>query len=329
MAVQSLLNGECDVLVPGVVNESAAAQALGLQDQGLARLFIQPAAAWEQITLGISRVDGIPSPFASPQVRQAAALCMDRQALAGQVLDGLAQPAPGMLVPGHPAALPTGAGYDPAQAQELLQAAGWLDDGDPATPRTASGAAGFADGTPLRVVYLTAPDADRQAAANFAAAALAECGFQVEVVTQPFDAYLAAGPDGPVFGRTFDLAQFAWPAAGVESLCGLYLSSEIPGPYPQYPRGWGGGNAGGFSSPAFDQSCQALRSSPPDSPLFTQAVEQVQAVFQAEVPAIPLYWRYRLALARSDLCGVQVDASTGAFTWNIEQWRFDQSCAGD
>ena len=68
---------------------------------------------------------------------------------------------------------------------------------------------------------------------------LKQCGLQVESTPQPAEVYLAAGPEGLVFGRQFDLAQFAWMTA-VEPPCSLYLTNEIPGPYPDTPKGWGG-----------------------------------------------------------------------------------------
>ena len=81
-----------------------------------------------------------------------------------------------------------------------------------------------------------------------------QCGIQLEILSQPAEQYLAAGPDGPVFGRQFDLAQFAWMTA-VEPPCSLYLTNEIPGPYPDYPKGWGGVNASGYSNAQYDQAC--------------------------------------------------------------------------
>jgi peptide/nickel transport system substrate-binding protein len=147
----------------------------------------------------------------------------------------------------------------------------------------------------------------------------------VEIVSQPFADYLASGPGGPVFGRKFDLAQFAWPAAG-ESLCRLYLSSQIPGPYPEFAQGWGGGNASGYNSPEFDQACQALLNSLPESESKHQALQQAQQLLLQDVPVIPLYWRFRLLLTRPDVCGLALDAQMLNPLWNLEEVDRGEAC---
>ena len=77
---------------------------------------------------------------------------------------------------------------------------------------------------------------------------LAQCGVQVDLVTQTLQEYLAAGPDGAVFGRRFDLALLAWSSAA-EPPCQLYLTSEIPGPYPAVWAGLGRGKRSGVQQP--------------------------------------------------------------------------------
>jgi len=332
-ALQAFRNAECDLLDPTAVSEGLVADYLALQAAGQAQLLLQPAAALEQLTLGISSYDDpTPRVLAQKEVRQALASCIDRAALASQMLGGLAQPAYSFLPPGHPQSINQAPSFDPQSGMQLLQAAGWMDvDNDPATPRTAQSVPGIADGASLAVQYLVSPEPERQQTASMVKAGLEACGFGVQIVTLPFDQYLAPGPDGPVFGRRFDLAQFAWPAAG-EDLCALYLSSEIPGPYPQFPKGWGGGNAGGYSSQTFDQACQERLTSLPDSEARRQALQQVQNLLVQDVPVFPLYWRFRLALVRPDMCGLgqgqpAVNPPANQL-WNFEQLDRGEACAG-
>jgi peptide/nickel transport system substrate-binding protein len=245
--LQELRSGACDWVAPAAISREQASE---LQAAEEAQVILQPAAAWEQITLGIERRDGGASLLAQPQVRQALALCIDRQAVAQSAWGDLAEAAQGFLPPGHPEALISGASlsFDPQAGAQLLSDAGWVDlDGNPATPRTAFGVPGLQDGTPLNLEILVSPDADRQAAVRQVQADLAGCGVGLTNVTQPFEAYLAPGPEGPVFGRSFQLAQFAWPAAG-EKLCSLYLSSEIPGPYPEAPKDGAAATQAGLTS---------------------------------------------------------------------------------
>ena len=99
--------------------------------------------------------------------------------------------------------------------------------------------------------------------------------------------YLAPGPDGPIFGRSFDLAQFAWTTS-FEPPCNLYLTSEIPGPYPDFPKGWGGVNASGYSNPEFDQACDNALFSLSDSAQHRPEHFKAQQIFSEDLPGLPL-----------------------------------------
>ncbi len=163
----------------------------------------------------------------------------------------------------------TQAPYDPQKAAELLQMAGWVDhDADPTTPRISAGVAGVPDGVPFEVVYLVPDDAERPEVAGQIADSLAGCGIQAEVDLWDWDSLLGPGPEAPIFGRQFDLAQFAW-AYSIHPTCGLFTTGEIPGPYPEYPKGWGGGNATGYQRPEFDQFCTQAQTSLPESEPFS------------------------------------------------------------
>ena len=94
---------------------------------------------------------------------------------------------------------------------------------------------------------------------------LGQCGIRTKIIAQPVQEFLAPGPDGPVFGRSFDLAQFAWAGSFVPA-CNLYLTSEITGPYPDFPKGWGGMNASGYTNPQFDAACGNALFSLADAP---------------------------------------------------------------
>jgi peptide/nickel transport system substrate-binding protein len=327
-ALQDLRNGACDLLDPTAVYESQLDELALQQANGELALSIQPATAWEQLTFGILPASaGEGRVFAQAEVRLAAARCIDRQVVVNQVLAGLAQPADGFFPPGHPYAEQAAAiAYDPQFGSQLLENAGWRDaDGNPATPRTAQAVPGFVDGAPLQVEYLVSPEPDRQSAAQIVKAGLESCGFGVEISTLPFAEYLAPGPQGPVFGRSFDLAQFAWP--GLErDLCALYLSSEIPGPYPEFSRGWGGGNAGGYANLSFDRACQFLLGTPAEWPDRRQAAAQVQELLTAEAPVLPLYWRFRIILSRPGLCGLEAPVSGTNWLWNLEAFQWAETC---
>jgi peptide/nickel transport system substrate-binding protein len=328
-AQSAVLAGECDLVDQAAGMEAQTDELLKLQVDGRISLVFQTAFAWDLLEFNLSPLtEDRPVYFGLPEVRQAVALCIDRQALVDQLSGGRMRVADLYLPPEHPL-YHTGAthyAYDPQAASELLTAAGWLDqDNDPSTPRIAQGVAGVADGTSFTVQYLTSNDAERQTAAQLIQADLQQCGIQLELLVQPAEQYLAAGPDGPVFGRQFDLAQLAWMTA-VEPPCYLYLTSEIPGPYPDYPKGWGGVNASGYSSAQYDQACLDALSSLVDMPQHTESHAQAQAIFAEDLPALPLYWHYRVVVGRPDLCGLPQEAVTESIFTDLELFNYGDEC---
>ncbi len=328
-ALSAVLAGECDLVDQAAGLESQTAGLLALRDEGKISLAFQPATAWDLLEFDVSPLSGDrPAFFASKDVRQAVALCIDRQALVDTLSGGQMQVADLYLPAEHPL-YNTDAkhyAYDPQAGSDLLKAAGWLDSGgDPATPRHARGVTGIADGTAFTIQYLTSDDAEHQSAARLIQANLAKCGIQANLDFQPAQQYLAAGPDGPVFGRAFDLAQLAW-ATTLEPPCSLYLTNEIPGPYPDNPIGWGGVNASGYSNPAYDQACLDAIYSLPDLPQYKQQHAEAQAIFAADLPALPLYWHYRLVVGRPDLCGIPQQAFTENVLSGLELINYGAGC---
>jgi len=219
-------------------------------------------------------------------------------------------------------------GFDPAAASAMLEAAGWLDpDGNPLAPRLAKGVPGVSDGTLFEVDYLVSPDTREQADAKAIQKNLQTCGIATTIVTQDVQEYLAPGPEGKVFGRAFDLAQFAW-AATLEPPCYLYLTSQIPGPYPEYPRGWGGANASGYSNLPFDQACQEALFSLPDNAQHQAAHFKAQEIFSQDLPVLPLYMHYSVVVSRPDMCHYTSSSSVDSTLWGLEELNYGLECSG-
>jgi peptide/nickel transport system substrate-binding protein len=330
-ALSALLAGECDLIDQTAMLESQVGQLSGLQAESRLALITQNTAAWDVLAFGITSLEsGRPDYFGQAEVRRAVAQCIDRYTLAQSLSGGRMVVAESYVPPGHPLYNPEAAQYpyDPQVAADRLQATGWLDlDGDPDTPRTSLGVAGVPDGTAFVVDYLVSPDAQSQAAAQRIQGWLAACGIQADLVVQDPQIFLAAGPDAPVFGRQFDLAQFGW-ATAVEPPCDLYITNEIPGTYPEFSLGWGGVNAAGYSSAAYDQACANALYSLADQPLHTQAHAQAQALFAEELPALPLYWHSGLLVTRPDLCGISPASLTDGMLVDLEQVDVGEGCLG-
>jgi peptide/nickel transport system substrate-binding protein len=323
-ALRALLAGECDVVDKSALGE---AQAPALAEMGV-QVAYENSAAWEHLDFNLSPLTPGATIVQSKELRQAVAACIDRQAIAEALFPGQSQVPDSYVPDNHPLHNPDVRqySYDPQAASTALAAIGWMDsDNNPQTPRIAQGVVGIPDGTPLQIPYLTIAEPSRQQAAEMLKASLAGCGVQADIQYLPAEQLFSPGPDGPVFGRQFTAAQFGWESA-VEPPCYLYTSEEIPGLYPQYPKGWGGANASGYSNVTYDLACRQALNSLPDQPEHSQAHLQAQALFAEDLPSLPLYWIPNRIAMRTDLCGVAPDASAGTALWNLEAFNFGEGC---
>lgn len=324
--MEALLSGECDVVDQTSLLEEQLEPILELQRDKKLKAYIAQGPEWEQVNFGIKPVsydDGYnafagdrPDFFSDLRMRQAFASCMNRTEFLRKPLENQTSIPVGFYPEGHPYFLPDvqPLPFDPQAGIKLLEEVGWKElDGDPNTPRTAVAIAGVADGTPLAVNYLTTKAPLRVEAARQLSASLMECGIQVNVqYLSPAELY-APGPDGPLFGRKFDLAEFGWEA-GVTPPCWLYQSDQVP----DQRNNWLGVNVTGYINPAYDSACLNARQARADQPDFTEKQLAAQRLFAQELPSIPLYFRLKMAISRTDFCGLELDPSARSLLWNLE-----------
>jgi peptide/nickel transport system substrate-binding protein len=190
-----------------------------LEDSGELHNHFVAGPVWEHVDFGIQPLSyddgyqpGVDRPdfFNDVRLRQAFALCIDRQKINSEVLYGQSVVPDSYLPADHPLFSPNVMRYefDPGAGSQLLEEAGWLDDdGDLQTPRVSHGIQGVLDGTPLTVAFTTSTAAQRQAAGKILSESLGECGIQLDLQFAPAGEVFAPGPQGPVFGRQFDMTQ--------------------------------------------------------------------------------------------------------------------------
>lgn len=348
--VEAIQTGECDLVLDNLYLDAQLEQVEALASSGeITAAFGVDGASWDQLDFNLHPAadllnsglfagwdgdgDGL-GPFADARLRQAVALCLDRQAVVNQVFSGRAALLDGILAPEHPLFNPeiTRWSFDARAGGELLEQTGWQDrDGDGV--REAYGIQGVPDGTPLSFTYLTTTAEGASQAAQLFADSLQSCGIQAQVEPVPAAELFLEGPEGRLFGRRFDLAQFAW-LTGIEPYCDLYTSKNIPGPgdaldlsgEPLYPLAWGGLNLTGYSSLDYDRACAAARHSIPGQSTYAESLAQLQAQLSADLPVIPLYQPYRLAVARPDLCGFSIDPTAHSLLWAIESLDYEPGC---
>jgi peptide/nickel transport system substrate-binding protein len=329
-ALDALQAGECDLIDQTAIFELQNPRLSELLQSKQALVFYQTDAGWEQITFGVKSIDSQRVNFFDvKEVRQAVAMCIDRKALVADQTTNTQLLLDSYVPPSHPLYNSQVQHYDLdlQKAAALLDSVGWQDaDNDPTTPRIALGVAGVPDGTAFEVEYLVSSDARPQADALAIQKMLGECGISTKIVTKQPQDFLAPGPDGPVFGRAFDLAQFAW-AGSFEPACNLYLTSEITGPYPDFPKGWGGMNASGYSNPQFDAACDNALFSLTDAPQHRTEHLQAQEIFSSDLPALPLYSHYNVSVARPDLCNYTSASAVDTPLWFLELLDYGSGCS--
>jgi len=332
----ALLSGECDIVDQTSLLDQQLEQVLDLQKAGKLKAYVGQGPEWEQVSFGIKPASyddnyvnpGVDRPdfFTDARLRNAFALCMDRQGIVNDLLYGQTSVPGGNLPPTHPLFMPDLAplSFDPGQGNSLLESIDWKDlDGNPQTPRTYMGTTyAIPANTPLVVNYATTQAPLRVEVAKRLAASLAQCGIQVNIQYNSQDEFYAPGPDGLLFGRKFDLAQFGWET-GARPPCQFYMSNQIPNKY----NNWLTLNITGYASPEFDLACRKASWARPDSgQTYVQLNQDVQRIFARDLPVIPLYFRPKVAVSRPDLCNLEMDVTARSDLWNLEALDYGTGC---
>jgi peptide/nickel transport system substrate-binding protein len=330
----ALQTGECDVLDRSIGLDEQLSDLQDLQKNNKAQIISTFGPEWEHLDFDISpasydngyntQAGDRPDYFGDVRTRQAFAYCLDRQGVVDQILKGFSQVAESYLPPQHPlydTSLTTYS-FNPQEGKKLLDTAGWKENpSDPSGPRIAKGIQGIPDGTPLEINYWTTQAPLRQQVAEFLAQSLAQCGIQVKTAYFPPADLFSEGPDGAVFGRKFDLVQFAWQSS-VQPQCYLYLSSRIP----NADNLWLDANITSYSNSAYDAACTDGLHTLPGTADYAGSQDEAQQIFHADLPVVPLYFQPKISAARPDLCGFSLDPSARSDLPGIESLDYGSSC---
>ena len=324
-AVQQLLTGECDVLDESLLHDESLSMLIEFEEAGRLKLAWAPGGEMERLDFNLAPVDQSAenSLFDDLRTRRAIAGCIDRQRIVDELLFGRSEVPDSYISPFHPhhQAELDSIQYDVSVAQEMLQEIGWRDDdGSPETPRVAMGVPGTHSGTTLAFTYLTADDGIRQAVAEALKSDLAQCGVEMKVEFYNPDEITAPWPEGPVFGRGFDVVVWSWPD-WISPLCEMFAGREIPSKENPY-----GSNASGFDNQDYNLACDTILLGLVESQAYFEAIRQTQEIFTNQLPALPLYLKPRIVAYTEEMCGIEVDSLSFSFLWSLEGYVSGDSC---
>lgn len=333
-----LVNGECDIMdtSTGLADQIQTVRELELA--GKLTSYFGQGPAWEAINFGVkpASYDEVYNPYEDRQdffgdlrTRQAFAACINRPAIIKDVLFSQSQIPSTYLPLTNPLAvqgLPV-IGYDPEAGNQLLEDVGWMDqDNDPSTPRVSAGNPTVFNGTPFVVTYAVADTEQNRQIAQIVVTSMKDCGVEVSPQFLAPSELLAAGPEGSLFGRKFDLAQLGW-SSGTFPSCFLYASSEIPSQANSWMgTKYGGVNLTGYSNPAYDTACGAMLNSGLDAPTYDQNNQITQQLLANELPMLPLFYQIKAMASRVDLCGLTLDTSSRSGLSSIESLETSTTC---
>jgi peptide/nickel transport system substrate-binding protein len=332
-AVSALVEGTCDVLDPSTRLDGHVGLLQQMRLDTQADLLVAQTMTIEWLAVGITPAvyddnfdveEDRPDFFGDKRTRQAIALCLDRQKVVDTVLFGLSQVPNTYLPPDHPLSNANVQTYtfNPASGNEILEDVGWLDnDNNPSTPRQAFNVTNVPAETRLILNYHTTSATQRHQVAEIFAQSLAECGIGLNVIYSNASDHYAPGPAGPLFGRQFDLAQYAMGVNSLEPQCTWFISSQIP----TEENNWIGTNVSAYENPVFDAACQKALQTVPTDPEYSFH-QEAQAIFAADIPSIPLYVRLKVAATRPDFCGFNLDPSASSALSDLETFDYGEAC---
>jgi len=334
-AISEMVAGRCDILDPSIRLDNHVGLLKEMQTGEQAQAFFTQGMTIEWLGLGVfpsAYDDGYDTQFqkdrqnifSDAHTRQGIAYCLDRQSVVNNVLFGLSSVPTTYIPVEHPLYDPDidPIPFDPSTGISLLEQAGWKDtDGKPDTPRVAVTVKNVAAGTPLKLNYYTTTATQRRQVVDILTQSLAQCGIGLNVQYFSQNDLYAPGPNGLLFGRRFDLIEYAMGVNSIEPPCGWFTTAEIP----SASNSWIGTNVTGYKNEPYDSACRSAQQALSDEQAYIDSYRQTQVLFSAELPAIPLYYRLRVAAARPDLCHFDLDPTANPL-WNIEAIDAGEAC---
>ncbi len=327
--------GDVDVATQDGLDINQADALDEAQAKGELTPYYITGTVWEHIDFDLDPVDGRDPIGACKEIRQAMAYGTDRGQMVSQIQKGKTRVQHTYVPEEHWAFPPSDQlityPYEPETAKTMLEDLGFTDSNDDGMLEAAEDISCtittdvegntkdqvIPAGTPLEFkLNTTAGNAMREQTTLLFQQNMKDIGVGVTLDYMPANVYFADGPEGPLFGRKFDLGEFAW-LTGVQPPVGLYYCTEIP----SEENSWAGQNETGWCDPEYDKAGkQASTTLKRDDslPMYFKA----QNMFMENLPVMPLFARVKVMATGPSVVNFSPNPTVNSETWNIETWGF-------
>ena len=327
-----VLSGQCDIVPEPGLEVADAPFLTEAEASGLLVPYFQTGTTFQHIDFAVDTFGDYTDTrydwFEDVRVRQAMTMCTDRQGMVDNLLFGRSEIIHTYIPSVHPLYPTEGLtewAFDPEAGNALLDEAGY-DQRDDEGFRIDPDGNRFAPS-----LGTTAGNVLRQGMTQIFKENMAACGIDVSLYYLPASEWFADGPEGPLFGRRYDLGLFAW-LTGVQPSCELYMGSQIPGPAEEtnprtgqpFGSGWGGQNNTGWNNEEYDTACAQALGSLPGTPENTEAHIRAQQIFSQEVPVIPVFLSVKTGVTRPEVLNYGIDPTQNSHLYNIEEIDLQQ-----
>jgi peptide/nickel transport system substrate-binding protein len=299
----NLLSGGIDMIAGELGLSLDQALAFEKRNGAQYRILYKPGLVYEHIDANLD------SPVLQDRrVRQALLYGIDRAKISQQLFAGKQAVADSFVNPLDWVYTTEGVqhyGYDPQKAKTLLDEAGWKE--------LRGGIRYNAKGEKLSLELMsTAGNRSRELVQQVVQSQWKQLGVEARIKNEPprvmFGESLAK--------RSFQLAMYAWISAPEAVPRSTLRSDEIP----SAANGYSGQNLPGFRNPEMDRLIDAIEVEL-DRDRRKALWREAQALYAAELPALPLYFRADSYILPKWLTGVTPTGHAAPSTLWVERWR--------
>jgi peptide/nickel transport system substrate-binding protein len=285
--------------------------------QGKNNVLAKDGTTYEQLSLNNATLTKKFGAADLSTIKQAIALGINKSDITGRVLGGTVDPAANNISPlyWYHVDVPANA-FDPAKANSLLDAAGWVAGADGIRAK---------NGVKLALNFCTTTRAYRADSLSVYASNMKAIGIQANISapygavksTQLFGGWDAEAADTPcnLIHGTYDVGMFAWvsPLDPLGSY-NVYTCAGIPDTAPH-----NGQNDTRTCDPAVDAIWNAVKGNV-DFAKVGDAMAQWQQYYNKNVVEIPLFLWKDVYLVNPKLQNVTGNPTTSGVLWNVQDW---------